>query len=333
MRVLVTGATGFIGHHLVHRLVAMGDEVRCLVRPTSETDAIAALGVDLRVGDVTQPHTLGPAVAGVQTVYHLAGSIRAAGNDDLWRINEGGTQHVTEACTAAREPPVLVIASSIAVAGPSDPERPHVEADPPTPVSDYGRSKLAAERAARALSARVPITVVRPPVVFGEHDRETFDLFRMAAKGWHVVPGPRAQRLSLCHAADLAQLMVRAAEAGERLDADATRGRGLYYAGDTEHPTYAELGLLLARAVGRQKLRVVPAPQAFTWGVAAIAEIAARVRGQPALLGIDKAREATAGSWMCSSEKARTQLGLKLGVSLSDRLAQTAAWYREAGWL
>ncbi len=332
MRALVTGATGFIGHHLVRRLVAMGDEVRCLVRPTSKIDDLRALGVTFVEGDVTRPDSLGAAVSDVEVVYHLAGAIRAAGNAALWRINEGGTQNVAEACAACPTPPVLLLVSSVAASGPSDGERARVEADPPAPVSDYGRSKLAGETAARALAGRVPTTIVRPPVVFGEGDRETLDLFRMAAKGWQVVPGAGNDRVSLCHAADLAQVLVRAAEKGERLGPE-TPGHGVYFAGDAHAPTFGELGKLLAAAAGQKKLRVIPTPMAVTWGVAALAELAARVRGTPTLLGLDKAREATAGAWHVSSEKACTQLDLKLGVTLEARLKQTADWYREEGWI
>ena len=178
----------------------------------------------------------------------------------------------------------------------------------------------------------MPTTIVRPPVVFGEGDRETLDLFRMAAKGWQVVPGAGNDRVSLCHAADLAQVLVRAAEKGERVGPEA-RGHGVYFAGDAHAPTFGELGKLLAAAAGQKKLRVIPTPMAVTWGVAALAELAARVRGTPTLLGLDKAREATAGAWHVSSEKARTQLDLKLGVTLEARLKQTADWYRAEGWI
>lgn len=336
MKALITGATGFIGHHLAWRLVNLGDEVTCLVRATSDLGDLQSLGVALRHGDVTEPATLAEAVRDADVVYHLAGLLRTAGHDEIWQVNEGGVANVADACARRQTPPALVVVSSIAAGGPSPDDRPLTEAEPAAPISDYGRSKLAGETAARLRAARVPTTIVRPPVVFGERDLETLELFRMADRGWHVVPGRRSQRLSLLHAADLAHLLQRVADAGERLPAraeDAPPGVGLYYAADERRPTFAELGQLIAGALGRGPLRLIPTPVAVTWGVAALSELAARVRRKPTLLSWETAREVTAGSWMCSSEKARAGLGFKLGVSLEERLRQTAQWYREVGWL
>ncbi|MCA9537362.1 MAG: NAD-dependent epimerase/dehydratase family protein [Myxococcales bacterium] len=335
MRAFVTGSTGFIGRHLVERLIKLGDEVTCLVRPTADVGSLEAMGVKLRLGDVTDPHSFADLCANVDVVYHLAGVIRASDTTEMWRVNEGGVARVIDACAAATTPPIFVLMSSLAAAGPSDAEIPLVEDDAPAPISEYGRSKLAGERAARARAGRVPVTIVRPPVVFGEYDRETFELFRLADKGWHVVPGMRQQRLSLVHAADLAHLTVEAGERGERVPGpgiEAPAGVGVYYAGDDQRPTFHDLGQLLGEALGRE-VRVVNPPQALSWGLAAVAELAARVRGKPTLLTLDKMREATAGSWMCSSRKAREQFGLKMRMSLTQRLTQTAEWYREAGWL
>ncbi len=334
MRVLVTGATGFIGRHLVRRLVSLGEDVVCLVRHTSELDDLDRMGVEFRFGDVREPESLMRAVEDVVVVYHLAAVTRAVGPDDLFAVNEGGVANIAAACARLDPPPTLVLVSSIAAAGPSG-EGPHVEGDRLAPISDYGRSKAAGERAARARAAAVPTTIVRAPVVFGEHDLETLDLFRLARRGWHVVPTLREHRLSLVHASDLAHLLQTAADRGERLPPGASRhdGEGVYYAAYDEHPTFADLGPMLAHAVGQQRLRIVHTPPQLTWGLAAFGELAARVRRRASLFNLDKAKEATAGSWTCSPAKATEALGVRFRMSAAERLAQTADWYRQKEWL
>ena len=335
MRVLVTGATGFIGRHLVRRLVSLGEDVACLVRDTSVLGDLDRMGVEFRFGDMRDPASLRRATADVDVVYHLAAVIRAVGPDDLFAVNEGGTANLAASCAARTSPPTLVVVSSIAAAGPSAPETPHVEGDPLRPISDYGRSKAGAERAARARAGAVPTTIVRPPVVFGEHDLETLELFRVAARGWHIVPTLREHRVSLLHASDLAHLLQAVADAGERLATDAPDhdAAGVYYAAYDEHPTFAGLGPLLAEAVGQDNLRVVHTPPSVTWGLAAFTELAARVRGKASLFNLDKAREATAGSWTCSADKAAETLGVRFRVGAGERLKQTADWYRRMEWL
>lgn len=336
MKAFVTGGSGFIGGHLVERLVKLGDEVTCLVRPDDDLAPFEAMGVALRRGRLGDPSGWADLCRSVDVVYHLAGTDQATDGAELRRVNVDAVARVADACAAAETPPVLLLLSSLAAAGPSDIERPLVEADPPRPVSAYGRSKLEGEQAARQRAGRVPVTVVRPPVVFGPHDPELLELFRLAERGWSLAPGMRPQRLSLAPVADLTQLMVAAAERGERLpppgESDAP-GVGVYYAGDDQRPTFADLAQLIAEALDRGPVRVVPSPQALTFGVAAVAEALARFRGRPAVLTIDKARDATAGSWMCSSKKARADLGLKWRLSLAQRLRDTAEWYRGAGWL
>ena len=201
------------------------------------------------------------------------------------------------------------------------------EADVPAPVSRYGRSKLAGEAAIAAFADRLPITVVRPPIVFGEGTTGAAKMFQMASRGVFLVPTHKPWRMSLIHAADLADLLILAAERGERLSADpaAPCGQGLYLAAAREAPEFGELGKVLERDV-----KVLRLPDAVTWAAGALGELWARVFDDETLVSLDKAREARSGSWYCTAEKARSELGFA-PPPLQDRLAQTASWYREQG--
>jgi nucleoside-diphosphate-sugar epimerase len=334
--VLVTGASGFIGRHLVHRLIERGCRVSCLVRATSDTDELRAAGVQLVIGDVTDRADMGRILAASQAkiVFHLAGLLKALHSDDFLRVNAGGVESVAAACADCAEPPVLVVVSSLAAAGPSAEDRPGVESDPPMPVSAYGRSKLAAERTVARYAGRVPITIVRPPIVFGAGDRAVLEMFRPIARwGLHVVPGRKQRRFSLIHVADLVEGLLLVAEKGERHCPEGSPGRGVYFFSTDDHPTYAQLGEAIAAALGKKHVTIIRLPGPLVQGIGLCGDAMTWIRRRPAWLNSDKMTEALAGSWMCSSAKARTDLGWYPAVALADRLRETAQGYRQAGWL
>ena len=338
-KVLVSGASGFIGDHVAKALVDRGHEVTCLVRPTSNVDRVERLRVDLAYGDVTDPISLREAVAGKSAVYHLAGLTKAFRLEDLLRVNEDGVRNMAAACAELDDPPVLVIVSSLAAAGPAPGGRLRTEKDPPKPVSNYGRSKRAGEVAAGEFADRVPITIVRPPIVFGPGDRACLEMFLSVKRcRVHFVPGRAPRKFSLIHAADLAELLMLAAERGSRLapaarSDDGSGAEGYYFADSGEHPTYHELGHMIGEALGNRRTFSVSCGLPAVWAVAAVSELTSRLRGTPAYLSIDKAREATAGSWACSGQKAADELGFSVAEPLAERFHQTAQWYGNEKWL
>ena len=334
--VLVTGASGFIGRHLVHRLIERGCRVSCLVRATSHTDELRSAGAQLVTGDVTDQAVIERVLAQSQAriVFHLAGLLKALRTDDFLRVNAGGVESVAAACADRAEPPVLVVVSSLAAAGPCAVDRPRVESDSPTPVSAYGRSKLAAELAAARYAGRVPISIVRPPIVFGSGDRAVLEMFRPIARwGIHIVPGWSQRRFSLIHVADLVEGLLLVAEKGERLHPNGSPGQGVYFMATEDNPTYAELGEAIAIALGKKRATIVRLPAPLVQLVGLCGDAMTRIRQRPAWVNSDKMTEALAGPWTCSSAKARTHLGWYPAATLAERLHETAQWYRQAGWL
>lgn len=338
-KVLVTGGNGFIGSHLVRALLAHGDEVTCLVRRTSNLDRLRSLELTIVYGDVTDPESLTRHVAGNSIVYHLAGCVSALRKRQFFQVNQEGVRNMADGCARQTNPPVLVVVSSLAAAGPAPRGRLRTESDPLRQVSNYGRSKRGGEQAAEQHAHQVPITIVRPPIVFGESDKYGFALFRSVERyGVHLVSGYRPKKFSIIHADDLTQLLILAAERGTRLpaaepQAETPSTEGYYFAASEEHPTYYQLGRMIGKALGRGRTLIIPFGAAVVWSVAGIGELIGQIRRWPVLFGIDKAREATAGSWACSAQAAVDQLGFSPLAPLPDRLRQTAQWYRQQGWL
>ena len=334
-RILVTGASGFIGEHLARRLLNDGAQTRCLVRASSRVDRLQEMGAELTVGDVGDRDSLISAVRGAQVVYHLAGANQARSADEFLRVNEQGTRNVAAACAAQESPPVLVYTSSLAAAGPARESRPCVESDPPAPVSHYGSSKLAGEQCLWELASEVPISIVRPPCVFGPQERFFFRMLQTAYNGRVIAPVSREHRYSLVHIEDLVACLVLAASCGNRLPAvDSSEDRpGIYYVAHDEQPTWTEVGNLFAQVCGRPSVRTFQIPRSCCWTVGAGAELLSRCLRRHLALGVDKMREATAGSWLCSNARAKQELGFQPKDSLAVRLDETARWYRKHGWL
>jgi dihydroflavonol-4-reductase len=156
--------------------------------------------------------------------------------------------------------------------------------------------------------------------------------------GIHVVPGMGRHRFSLIHADDLAELLIRAGERGRRLadpreGGSSPRGRGYYFAACEEAPLYDDLGRLIAQVLGRRSVFPLHVATPLVWLLSCGFEACCQIGRQPSFLGLDKAREITAGSWTCSPEAAVRDLDFHVAAPLRERLRQTADWYRRKGWL
>jgi nucleoside-diphosphate-sugar epimerase len=335
MKVLVTGATGFIGGHLLPLLRERGASIRVLVVPGENSSGLADLGIEAVVGDVRCADSLRAAVQGVDFVFHLAGLLTACSRRQLHEINEEGTHNVARACASCPTPPVMVLISSLAAAGPALNGRPRTEVEPPRPISNYGRSKRAGELAAARWAGEIPLTVIRPPLVFGEGDIHSRWLFRpVARRGIHAVPGRHARRVSLIHVDDLCRALYLAAERGARVEKhDNGAMNGFYFLASEQDLDYGEFGHMIGAAVGRNRVRVLHAPRWLGYCAASAGELASRVFRRPTLFNIDKMREALAGNWTCSAARIERDLAFAVARPLSERLAQTARWYADHGLL
>ncbi len=348
MNVLITGANGFIAAHLARRLLAHGHVVHGLVRSTSNTQLLTGLDVPLHAGDVTDADSLEQAFRGMDIVFHLAGLTKAVRQSDLFRVNVEGTQHVAEACVRCQVPRLLHV-SSLAAAGPSRAAGstspiPKTESELPKPVSNYGRSKWGSEQALTRYADRLGITIVRPPIVFGEGDAASLQMFvAIKRTGLHAVPYPASRKFSVIHASDLADLMIQASTKGETLAVGSPEtelrtgpfrlGQGRYFADVGWQPTYAELGKNMARAMDTS-CRVLIVPRVVLHAVGLVGDATSRLTGKATFLSRDKAREATSGgSWTCDGTKARAAFDFQPAICIEERLSQTYQWYREQRWI
>lgn len=332
--VFVTGATGFIGRHLVDALVGRGCEVRCLVRSPARAGHLRRDGVRLVAGSLADVDPWRAELDGCDVVFNVGGLVAACRRDDLFKINGHAAGRLADACAAVESPPTLVHVSSLAAAGPASRRKPvRDEADPFAPVSDYGASKLLGDGELRRRADRVPITSIQPGIVFGPHDAQVLTLYQMIdAARLHLPIGLRPVPLSLIHVTELVALILAAAERGERMTTSSGNGHassGVYHAcDDREHPSYGEFGRRIGHAIGRRAF-VLPVSTSLALPIVTVAAACSKLLGKPSLVSPDKLREATARSWAASAAKARRDLGFAPAASIDDRLRETGDWFRK----
>jgi nucleoside-diphosphate-sugar epimerase len=328
MRALVTGATGFVGSHLVEALHRRGSQITALVRSPAKATQLARLGVRQVTGDLHDAEALRRAADEQDVIFHVAGVIAARNEVEFHRDNEAGTANIVQAAEAlSGRGPRLILVSSMAAAGPTAPGRPLRGDEPTAPVTAYGRSKLAAERVARA--SRLPWTIVRPPMVYGPRDTEVLKVFRLAGLGIAPVFGRGTQELSAVYGPDLAEALIAAATS------PAAIGR-TYFACHTEVVTSAEFVRAIGRALRPNRgkpVRLVPLPEWLARGVLAITGAGAGLAGQATLLTPDKANEFFQPAWTADPSPLIEETGWRPAHSLEEGLRRTAQWYRENGWL
>ena len=190
--VFVTGATGFIGRHLVNRLLQEGVQIHCLVRNSSIVDHLQTDRVHIVRGNLDSRSTYESELAKCDTVFHLAGMRFGASAELLNDVNGIACGQLADACAAMPTPPVMVFLSSLAAAGPPENGRPRREDDPPAPISNYGRSKRLGEIELQKRADRLPITIIRPGIVFGPNDLAMASMYKSIYRfRIHIVIGFR----------------------------------------------------------------------------------------------------------------------------------------------
>ncbi len=300
----LTGATGFVGGHLLETALAAGWQVRALARRAQPP----RVGAEWIAGDLANPEALARLCEGAQAVIHVAGAINAPDRAGFARANIAGTRAVLE---AARQAGVgrFVQVSSLAAREPD--------------LSDYGWSKAEADRL--VMASPLDWTIIRPPAVYGPGDRETLALFRAVRGG--LVPVVGNGRFSVIHAADLGRALLVAATA------PALRG-AIHELCDGTPGGFDQAGF--ARAIGAAigvRPRIVRLPAAILGPAARLAEGWAALTGGRPRLSRDRARYFAHPDWVANrAPLADTGLWAPQ-VPTGAGLREAADWYRRAGWL
>lgn len=325
-RVLVTGGSGFIGSHLVQRLLEKGYAVTCLVRDIQKVRWLEGMDVRLIQGDCTQPESLAAAVQGASLVFHCAGLSKAKHACDYYTVNHLGTKNLLEAC--ARYSSGLqkfILVSSQAAAGPSLDGRPLDEGSLPHPVSDYGKSKLRAEGEVFGFKDRFPVTILRPSCVYGPRDTDMYELFRGASRGLTIEMTGGDRYLNLCYVEDLTTALLLTAETR-------TESGSIYFVAENMGYSWSEFRDVLL-STGGVKARTIKLPYGVAYLFGLASEIGSLISKKPALVNRQKVQEAAQFYWLCDVGKIENDLCFRAEYPLKKGLKQTWIWYRKNNWL
>ncbi|HLZ03972.1 MAG TPA: SDR family NAD(P)-dependent oxidoreductase [Bradyrhizobium sp.] len=310
--VAVTGATGFLGRHLVRALAREGAHVRILARRDAEHELWNGIALDVVPGSLEDVHTLERLAAGADAIVHAAGLVKARDRAAFLRTNGDGTRAMAAAARRRAPGARFIAISSLAAREPQ--------------LSDYAASKRAGEQAAREAFGDAPdrLVIVRPPAIYGPWDRETLAIFKAASQA--IVPVFGSGRAAIVHVADAADAIARLA-----------MGIGdarLYALADTNPDGYTISQLLseASRAIGsRPRFMRIPAGVLLTAGTAS--GWWGRIRGQTPIFTAGKAREMLHPDWSVAPGEMLPQAIHQPKISIAEGFRETAAWYKAAGWL
>jgi nucleoside-diphosphate-sugar epimerase len=318
-RVLVTGATGFVGSHIARAFVEAGYEVRCGVRASSSRRWISDLPVELTPLDMTgRAEEFSRAVENADLIVHAAGITRAWREQDYHSVNAEGTRRLASAAIEAGVRRFVLI-SSLAARGPDDMTKDGRD----HPESAYGLSKLEAEARLRGLDEQMETVALRPAAVYGPRDTDLLPLFKMAQRGWLALPSG-TNLLQPVYAEDVASAALAAARK--------TAGFGPFPVAEAARYTWEEVVVGLEKALGRTVRAVRLRAVAFTLAGRA-AELAARPFSAVPVFDERRGRDLAARTWTCETFTTERALGWRAEVSLFEGLERTARWYGQAGWL
>ncbi|MCA0388285.1 MAG: NAD-dependent epimerase/dehydratase family protein [Bacteroidetes bacterium] len=323
---VVTGANGFVGSHLVDRLLSEGFAVKCIVRKTSDLKWLKDKEVELINAGLGNKSELVKALTGCSYVFHIAGTVKSKKPEGYFESNVENTRTLLDAALESGAPiKKFVVSGSQTVAGPSPDGKPITEAHTPNPLTTYGKSKLEQEKLVISYKSRLPVTVLRCPAIYGERDTEVGLFFQTYAKGLFTKVGFAKKTISLLHVHDVVN--------GLYLAAMSPKSSGeVYFLSSEKVYTWDEVGEICHKIFGRKAFKLV-FPHAMVYVVSAVAQFFSMFSSKAATLNLEKARDLVQMHWVTSPAKAMKDFGFRQEVSLEEGIKRTVAWSKKEGWI
>jgi dihydroflavonol-4-reductase len=330
-RILITGANGFIGSHLVELFLKQSnedDEIICMIRHTSDLSNILELlkkpNARVVIADTTKPDTLPNAVHGANYIFHLAAALKIPDDKRYFEVNTTGTKNMLEAALehAADTMKRFVFVSSQAAAGPSPDESLIDEKREGKPVGAYGKSKLQAEQIAAEYMDRLPITIVRPSAVYGEREQDLTQTIPAVENRIHPKIGFAKKYASFINAIDLAKGMTAAAYSDKALGQT-------YFLTHKNYFSDIELVKTMAKAIGKPFGIIIPIPKFLLTLFSMLSTVKYwYLRGRPAM-ALNMVKNITQKYWLCSPAKAKEDFSWEAEIPISDGMKKTYEIYKK----
>ncbi|MER3330148.1 MAG: NAD(P)-dependent oxidoreductase [Candidatus Kapaibacterium sp.] len=328
MKVLVTGATGFIGSHIADQMKEKGANVVCIVRKSSNLRWVENKGFELVEASLSDLDALKEVVKDVDIIYHSAGLTAAKSMDDFVRANLTGTKNLFEAAkySAPNLQRFLHVSSQTAVGPSKSLEDISTEKQLYNPLTSYGKSKKMAEDYLNASQDILPITIVRPPAVYGPRDTATLPMFQAAQKGIGTLIGFDDKYVSLVSSMDLSRGIIEAALSNNSVGESYFIASEMYY-------NWTEIINTMGAAAGRDKILKLRIPHSIVKVMGHVNGMIGKISGKPPVFDSEKSIDFIQKYWTCSVEKAKNDFGYEQKFSLEEGFNITFEWYKSNGWI
>jgi nucleoside-diphosphate-sugar epimerase len=325
-KVLITGASGFIGSHLADQLLHRGCEVHCLVRKSSDLKWLDTTRLHLHKLDLRQPNNDWSFLENIDTVFHCAGLTKAKTRQEYFLINAESCRPFYKALAEyGQNLKAVVHLSSLAAVGPGEPGQKIDENTPCNPITYYGKSKLAGEQIALEFASTLPMIILRPPVVYGPREKNFFLYLKSIRQGWSIRIGKTKRHLSLIHASDLVAAMLTASE-GEILQDN------IYFVTDGNIYTWDDVSELAMQCLD-VKARIFTLSEKTLKRAAMLTEAVAGLTRQTPLLDRQRVLDICQSSWVASPQKFFDRFNFVPQFDLARGLPHTLEWYQQQKWL
>lgn len=333
MRLLITGASGFIGGFIVEKALKEGHEVVAAIRKSSSKEYLTderIQFIELDFSDVEKLSqelaTIKEDIGNIEGVIHNAGVTKVLHQEDYDNVNFGYTKNFIEALEVAGHAlRKFIYISSLAASGPgkSNTDIPISISDKNNPVTAYGSSKLRSEEYIESLE-NLPYIIIRPPAVFGPRDRDMFKIFDLVNKGFEIFVGVHTQYLSFVYVKDLATGIIKAIGANQV--------RKKYFVSDNKKYTGSIFSKLVKKSIGK-KTFVIKLPIFLVYIVAFFAETFGKLTKKPSPLNVEKMNELKSSNWLCDASSFIADTGFQPQYSLEEGIQETTEWYKNNNWL
>lgn len=316
MKVLVTGASGFVGSHLVEEL-AKKHTVVALVRKTSKLLWLDTKKIELRYGEIGEEKLPEEIFSGIEAIVHCAGLVRAINPDDFYRINHLGTKNllksVVQYCPDLKK---FIFVSSQAVYGPAKSFR-YKKVGEEEPISDYGKSKLLAEQELKKYSGKINWTIFRPASVYGPRDQDVRIFFQLIQRGLRLQT-VRPKFFQLVFVRDLARIIAR--------DLEKTDNSGkIYFVAEPEPYSLNDIGKIIALVAAKRTIPVIVPDFAFLLA-GRISELIAKISKHPKTFNYQKSQELIQRFWLADVSQTLNDFSIQW-TNFTDGAKITYDWY------
>ena len=335
MKVLVTGASGFIGSFLVEKGVEKGYEVWAGMRASSSRRFLPKDGVHFVELDMLSPGKLAETLAAFKKehgawdyVVHAAGVTKCTDKKEFFKVNYEGTKNLVDALAAqGMAPSKFIYLSSLSVFGPVREEQPYtpiMESDTPLPNTAYGESKLMAERYIIG-HAPFPYIIMRPTGVYGPRERDYFKMAQSIKKHVDFAVGYKPQLITFIYVKDLVDAIYIAIESRVK--------NRCYFVSEPRGYDSRAFSDLIQRELGIRGVLHIKSPVWMLRFISVCAEWASRITGRPSTLNSDKFKIMKQRNWLCDTVPIEKELGFGAAYTLERGTVETIEWYKKEKWL